>query len=522
MDINSTQSKADTFFQWIKTNSALLLNAGSLIGTSGITSALGFVYWWLAARSFSPQAVGLASAVISAMTLLGAFSILGLSTLLLGELQRRRAQATSLISTALLLVGAVGAVVGVMYAILAPYLSKDFRALGGNIEHIALFALGVSLTAITLVFDEALIGLLLGGLQLWRNTLFASVKLVVLFAFSLLLSHVTGMTIYASWIIGSLFSLLVLGIFILLKWRGPLGRYRPQWGLLRQLGPEALKHHMLNLTLQAPSLILPVLVTVMLSVTENAWFYVAWNLTSVANVISVSLTMTLYAVSAAQPATLARKMRLTLGLALVACLTIDCLLLFDTRQVLTLFGHNYYVQAAFSLRILAIESLPFIIKNHYIALSRIRNQITRTVFVTIVTGSLELGCSALGAHLGGLNGLSLGWFSAMCIESVFMAPAVYQAARFVKVSNLATAKQSSVAEEAIYVVDTLVLATIRSTPTMYREHLLQTSLKPGAHSVPTKPRLRPVRLQHLPAYEEKLVEDFLKERRFGHWIEGVR
>src|SRR5579875_2137832 len=159
---NSNQKEISNIFQWIKTNSALLLNAGSLIGTSGVTSALGFIYWWLAARSFSPGVVGLASAAISAMALLGAFSVVGLSTLLLGELQRHRTQATSLISPALLLVGAIGGGVGVGYAVLAPYISNDFRSMGGNILDILLFAGGVSLTAVTLVFDEAMIGLLLG------------------------------------------------------------------------------------------------------------------------------------------------------------------------------------------------------------------------------------------------------------------------------------------------------------------------------------------------------------------------
>jgi len=517
---NSNQKEISNIFQWIKTNSALLLNAGSLIGTSGVTSALGFIYWWLAARSFSPAVVGLASAAISAMALLGAFSIVGLSTLLLGELQRHRNQATALISAALFLVGTIGGGVGAGYAVLAPYLSNDFRPMGGNILDILLFACGVSLTAVTLVFDEAMIGLLLGGLQLWRNTLFAGIKLVVLFFLSLWFSRVTGMMIYMTWVIGNLFSLAILGVFILLRWRKPWRCYRPHWGLLRQMGPSALKHHMLNLTLQAPSLILPVLVTVMLSASANAWFYVAWNLTSVSNVVSSSLTMTLYAVSAASLATLARKMRLTLGLAFVACILIACLLLFDTRQVLTLFGHSYYAQAAFSLRLLAVESLPFIIKTHYIALSRIHNQVTRTFFVTIGTGILELSCAALGAHLGGLNGLSLGWFCAMCMEAVVMAPTVYNAARAVKVTDLTSMKTSSVAEDAIWLADTLVLTAIYRSSTTYG-NMPQTIMKSYVPDTP-RPRMRPVRLEPLPSStKETHMEGVPECKNFKQHTENV-
>ncbi len=67
----------------------LLSNTGSLLATTGVTSALGFAYWIVAARMFSQSAVGYGSAAVSAMTLLGTIGMLGLNTLLIGELPRR-------------------------------------------------------------------------------------------------------------------------------------------------------------------------------------------------------------------------------------------------------------------------------------------------------------------------------------------------------------------------------------------------------------------------------------------------
>jgi O-antigen/teichoic acid export membrane protein len=421
-------------FQRDKATTTIVINAGSLIATSAVTSGLGFAFWWLAARMFSPEAVGFASATISTMLLLGSIAVLGFGTLLIGELPRQQGKESSLISAAVIVVGGVGICLGVFYAIVAPHISTAFQVLGENINSIALFAVGVSLTAITLVLDQAFIGLLRGELQFWRNVLFSGAKLVALFAASLWLSHVTGLAIYATWAIGTGFSLVALGGFALLKGAKPGSIHSPQWGWLHKLGPEALKHHALNLSLEAPTLILPVLVTVMLSATVTAWFFVAWNLSGVANTISTALATTLFAVSSAQPATLARKLRLTLGLAFVACVLTNFVLLFGARQVLGLFGHSYSEQAAWSLRILSIESFPFIIKNHYIALSRIRGQVGRIIPITIATCCLELGSAAMGAHFGGLNGLSLGWFVAMCIEALFMSRAIYYAARFVKLS----------------------------------------------------------------------------------------
>src|SRR5260370_17983866 len=76
-------------FRWVKTNRVMLTNTASLVCTNLITSALGFVYWWLAARLFSPEAVGLVSAAISAMALLPTTSLLGFGSLLIGYLPQR-------------------------------------------------------------------------------------------------------------------------------------------------------------------------------------------------------------------------------------------------------------------------------------------------------------------------------------------------------------------------------------------------------------------------------------------------
>src|SRR4030067_2560894 len=45
--------------------------------TAGVTSILGFVFWIIVARFYSPSEVGLATALISAVGLLGIFSQLG-------------------------------------------------------------------------------------------------------------------------------------------------------------------------------------------------------------------------------------------------------------------------------------------------------------------------------------------------------------------------------------------------------------------------------------------------------------
>lgn len=413
-------------FQWIKTELILLMNAGSLIGTTIVTSGLGFVYWWVAARWFSPQSVGLGSAVISAMTLLSIICMLGLGTLLIGELPRYPGKEGSLISTALLVAGGAGGCCGILFALIASFIAPDFQVLRASLENILLFAMGVSVTTITLVLDQALIGLLRGDLQLWRNTLFSIIKLVVIFGTGLFLAQKAGLTIYGTWMVGNLVSLAFLLALVGRKGIRVRGTYWPEWGLLRKLGSTALQHHIFNLILQLPPFVLPVLVTVLLSATVNAWFYVSFMLANFVFGVSYALTIILYAIGSANATILAQKARLTLSLGIATAIVANCIYLLATRQVLGIFSHAYAEQASVSLRILSLGAFPILIKDHFVAIHRIQNRMAQGMLPVVSGTILELGIAALGAHLDGLTGLSLGWLTALVLEAMYMSPSVYK------------------------------------------------------------------------------------------------
>lgn len=688
-------------WQLIKKNLTVLLNAGSIVGTTAVTSLLGFAYWWVAARLFTTDAIGLASAMISMMSLLGTMSMLGLGTLLTGELTRQPGKEWAIINAALIVVGGAGLVVGAVFAFLAPIISPELDAAGENALNILFFAIGVGLTALTMVLDQALIGILRGGLQLGRNTVFAVVKLLALIASFYFFSS-NGMTIYVTWLIGNAVSLLVLfrqgskkvpqaheaqsdlsttlsrtlavsgslgmtgplmalsgplvamerslklpcpdcgvpspnsasfclncgypfsptveissvrpqllfdyGVIDLsnssltrkprqvsgnlcpecgeptpdralycascgfpltptiempyigpgpaqasaienmdtmpllsvikqekaremlsaqntqlilnaalekqkpaalartplpleaeetlnlnlpktplgeesTKQQGRLDERRselfnektlnlaelpqtpapaalqaaspstsakkpestknssmPQWGLLRKLGKVAFQHHIVNLILMAPSQLLPTLVTVLLSNDAAAYFYVSYMLANFIFSLTYSLTQVLHAVSSAQPWILAQKVRFTFGLSSLASLGANVVLQVGAGLLLTLFGHAYADQAAWCLRILALAVFPIIVKSHYLAICRVYDRSKQIILPVAIGCIAELGLAAVGAKMYGLLGLSLGWFVALMLEALYMAPTVYKAANPVNVNTMAGRK----------------------------------------------------------------------------------
>jgi len=406
----------------------ILANAGSLVGTSAVTSLFGVVYWWLAARRFTTAAVGFSSAAISSMTLLGTISMLGFGTLLMGELSRNRGREGTLISSALVTVAVVSAGLGATFAVVAPMASPGLRSLSASPWSVMVYAAGVSLTAVTLVLDQAMIGLLRGSLQLARNSIFAIAKLLVLAAVSLWTAGQLGLSIYATWAAGNMISLILIAVFA--ARHGRTQSILPRRQAMKRIGRSALAHHVLNLSLQASVLALPLIVTYALSIEANAVFYIAWMVAGFAFVAPLALSLVLYAAGATDPAALQHKIRFTAGSALAIGVVSNIFLLIMGGFLLRVFGRSYADQGRVCLSVLGLGVFPLIVKDHFVALSRINGRVLNTAVLTISGGVVELVAAAIGARAGGLAGLAIAWDIALCLEALIMSRAVLAAAGF--------------------------------------------------------------------------------------------
>jgi O-antigen/teichoic acid export membrane protein len=403
----------------------LLSNASTLAATTGVTSALGFAYWAMAARLFNPQEVGYGAAAISAMTLLGTIGMLGMGTLLIGELPRRTPRA-GLVSAALLTCGLGSMLLGLGFAVLAPHFSRHFGHMSGTPDQIVLFTTGVVLTGMSLVLDQATIGLMRGGLQLLRNAIFAAAKLLALPAAAIILHSQFGVGITVSWVVGTALSMVLLAIR--LRFSGIHVLPRPDWDVLRGLGRTALAHNWLNLAITIPLTLIPVLVTVVVSPSANAAFYAAWMLTGFLKIVPTHLSTVLFAVAAADPQVIARKLRFTLRLSLLIGVPGMILLGVGAHLALSMFGPSYARAATLSLWLLVISYLPTIPKTQYIAVCRAAGQIPRAAAVMTAAAVMEVTGAAVGGAYGGLKGLSFALLGVYLVEGLVTTPPVIRAA----------------------------------------------------------------------------------------------
>lgn len=402
-------------------NRAVLVNAGSVMSTTFVTAGLGAAFWLVAARQFSPDAVGVASAAVAAMTLMGYLAMVGLGTLLMGELPRREGHHRGLINAALVVSGAIGFVLGLLFAIGAPLVSGELSALAESLLAIGIFAIGVGLTAAVAVLDQSLVGLLRGGLQLTRNIVFSAVKLAILVVFGLVVANPNGVWIYTAWIAGIAISLLVLIRFYARRGEENL---RPRMRMLAEMRRDAASHHIFNLSIRAPDLILPLIVVSLLSAEANANFYIAWMIGSFGFMVPVSLSSVLFAVGSGDPERLSDRYRLSVGISLVLGFIAVAVVMVAGGPILSLFGPTYEQNALTTLQILTLGVFPETIKAHFLSITRVERRIAQTMPLVIGGTVLELCGAVAGALLTGLSGVAAGWLIAVCIEALIMSRTV--------------------------------------------------------------------------------------------------
>jgi len=400
----------------------IVRNAAALYGTTIVTSILGFFYWFVAARMASVQAVGTASAVQSAAQFLSIFCLLGLNTLLISELSADRKKARTLMITAAAGVGIASLVISVGVGIVLMRLSSGIREGLNGPAGIIVFGLLCAFSTVLLVLDDACIGLLRGDLQLMRNAVFAVTKLALLPILIVVWTTPSGLELVVAWLAGLMVSLVTLGFRLAKVTAGQPAslQFKSLFAMRRLMAG----HHWLNLSVQAPRLILPVLVAVIIGPKANAAFTAAFLVVGFINIIPSLLSTVLFALAPGDEGTLRREVRKTMRICLPVALVSAPFFILSSGLILRIFGPDY-VGATAALAILGLTTYPAVIKSHYVAIARVRGQLQQAAFRTMVGACFEVGLAVVGATIYGLTGLTLGYLAATSMEAVVFSPTVF-------------------------------------------------------------------------------------------------
>jgi O-antigen/teichoic acid export membrane protein len=401
----------------LQKSATLVMNSGALaIGTMA-SAFLGFVYWWLAARLFPPEVIGNASALLSVMGLVGLLGEAGLGTLLIGEIVRHPGKERGLVAAAASAAVVLAVGLALLFVFGEAHLISSTGPIDGWFEG-AVFVLGCALTALSVVADQALVGNLRSTGRMIRQVLFSTFKLMLIAA-AAAAGYASNASILLTWVAGLLASW--IGVDLLTRGGARHLVGPPDFQLLHTLRRKVFDHYALDVALQAPGVIMPYVVLVLLSPTTNAAFASMWMLVSMTSVIPAVMATVLFPVGRASPKQLGHDIRVSLAVSLLFSLVCAIFVFTYSWEILALFNPAYPEIAGSSLRFLGFSLLGSTFKFHACTLARLGDAMRNASRWFAFGGLLELCFAVAGAKLDGLQGLVLGWTLAASIEGACAA-----------------------------------------------------------------------------------------------------
>jgi O-antigen/teichoic acid export membrane protein/glycosyltransferase involved in cell wall biosynthesis len=395
---------------------------GSAIGLvigRGAALGLGFLFWLVAARVAAPATVGLTAGVVSAMMLCTQFGQLGAGQAFIALYPRHLKEPAPLLNTVLSMC-AIGAIaVGLAFLLLA---GAVFTQLGQVAHHpvwvVAFLVLSVSGTA-QIAFDQISMGLERGGQAVTRNVACGLLALVPLAVLPALGGGVSSLGLFLAWVLGGVGTVTV-GLWQL--WRTCGGYvYRPR--LVPSLVPATvttgLANHVLTLAERVPGLILPIVVTELLSPRENAYWYIIWMSALVVYITPQSVGIALFAEGSHRPGAMSAATTRALRLSLIfggGCAVVLGLI---ANPMLSLLGDGYEQAGAGPLRILLLGVIPMSLISAYYARCRAMRRLPEAIATGILGGLIAVFVTALaGVHFG-LPGMAIGWVVVQTVVAVW-------------------------------------------------------------------------------------------------------
>lgn len=396
-----------------------LWNSLALILGRFSSSGLGFLTWLITARLYATAEVGIASGVVSAMMLCVQLAMLGLNSAFVALYPRHRQQPSGLLNTTLNIVSGAAILAAVLFLLLSSVMFHELSIVSRNLTYIMLF-LGVTLFGTVNTFmDHVSIAIRRGDQVLVRNFLFGVVTVGLVAAFPLVAKGVSSRWIILAWMLAGLTACAIGAIQI--SRSIPEFRYRLQldMNVRRQLAGVSVQNYLLTLAERAPNWILPIIVTEVLSPTDNAHWYALWMMAWVLYIIPISIGQNLFADVSHQPGSYRQALRHSLKTSLLLGTVGAALTVLLGRFVLSLLGASYAAAGALPLRILAAGVYPAIFIQAYYGICRGRNMLGEAILTGAAAGLTGILAASLVGVRFGLVGMSVAWLATQYVAGLW-------------------------------------------------------------------------------------------------------
>jgi len=377
-----------------------------LIGAAA-GAVLGFLFWGLAARTYSARVVGLTSTVISAMMLVSGICQLGLKPVLVRYLPTAGHMARAFVFRTYALTAAISVVLGSAAAATSELWSPPLGFLGREPGWFAGFVFATVLWTIFTLQDSVLTALKAVPWVPWSNSVYSLAKLGVLVALAGLLPF-SGP--FIAWNLPLVVTVAVVTWYVFGRLIPRYSASDPQSSIdRRQVISLARGNYGGTLFGLAALLLLPVFVTNIEGAEQAAYFYAPWTVSIGLQLIAASTTTSLTVEAALDESSLRQLTRRTFVSTMSLVVPLAALSALAAPLVLAAFGSSYASEGTTLLVLLAIAAIPNAVQTLGLVVARHYHRGGLVLVIQAVQCALALGLSAWLLPEYGIQGVGIAW-----------------------------------------------------------------------------------------------------------------
>lgn len=375
----------------------LYRNSFFMAFTSIFNAGCGFFFWMIAARLYTIEEVGLATALISSLGLVILFSRLGFDFSIIRFFPSN--DKAKVFGTSLVITTIASLSVAFIFVFLVELISPSLAFLKDSTYALA-FLLIVVVNSIAAITGNSFVADRKADNYLFQN-LFMALRIPLLIPLAFFGIFGIFGSVGLSYFIASLFGLVAL------KRTLNIICLRLDTNFISKSIKFGSWNYISNILSTAPTLILPLMILKILGEAEAAKYYIAFTIGNLVLIIPNSLGTSLF-VEGSHGEGL-KKSVIRAAKASIALLAPAVVTLFIFGDRLLGFLSGEYIEAFNLLRILVLSSFLVMIYSLFIPIQNIRMKVESIVKLNLIRFALLLGVSYILVQQFGIMGVGYGW-----------------------------------------------------------------------------------------------------------------
>jgi amino acid adenylation domain-containing protein len=313
----------------------LYLNSIFNMASTFILGGLGFVFWIIIARLYTTAMVGIATTLISTMTLLSSFTIMGLNVSL-NRFLPKSANKDDLINSSFVVAMIVSILVTVIYILGLQTFSPQLLFLRSNLFYSISFIIFIIFCTWNMLVESIFRAFRNASNILIKSLIVSILKLILPFGLIVFGAYGIFASNAAAFALGVVFSSIVITFRFKIR-----PSFSINFSLLKETSTYSFANYIANFVMGLPGLALPIITLNVLSADMAAYYYIASMIQNILLIIPMAAAQSLLTEGSYNEAELKKHVKKAAMTIVVMLIPATAVVVFAGNLLLQFFGKNY-------------------------------------------------------------------------------------------------------------------------------------------------------------------------------------